>query len=963
MPDLTPSVYAAAVSYVESGLSVIPIRPDGSKAASVIWSPYQERLPTPQELKRWFKGTKAGIAALGGEVSGYLLILDFDELKAFRDWLALCKEVGLDEWVRECPLVETPNGGRHLYLRSTMPVRGNEKLAQRLVDGRPKTTIETRAEGGYCLAPPSPAECHPSGKQYRVLSGDFTQIPAIESGYVEALLAIAKSISEYVPPEQVYRGPPAQETPQERAGLQPGDDYNQRPDRVQKVSELLQKHGWTWFRKVGDSEHWCRPGMERRDHPSASLFDSGILYIFSSNAAPFEPGHGYNPFWVYTLLEHNGDYKAAARELGRQGYGEAPRAIYIEPPPEEWEPPDLNVTPLVSSQQAEEIPPPAEGLLDSPPDTVFSEDQYPAFPYYRDRGQMVLLKLTGGGDTRKAEPVPIADFVAEVTEDAVTEDGGHIWTIEGKTNRNRKFRTEIDARQFTDARMLKSSLAGGAGPLAPVKANMEKHLGPAIQRLTAAFGSVKELRLYERTGWIDESCSRFLLPGYQPDDTTRIVLPNNLPYQIHEDASLDKGLECLKLLMQAKPLRLTTVLLSAILGPVMARMAGLDNDRYGLFASGGTGSFKTTFTTMMMSIFGREFIKDVILVKWGEGATSNALLHLGTYATDLPYLIDNYKPGTGGGEKAFVGLMHNLLEGGERARMNKNSKMRHTREIHCWPICTGEDTPGNDAATLARLLVLPFEREGTDQGRLTKAQALSENLPAIGKCWLDWLQTEDGKKAVQEAASLFPDQRVTWHEIMIAAQPDSFPHARTAANLAVNDLVGLVISQHPILSQVWSITDHNLGLRAIAGAMATGTAESSEAHRFLSILSELFLTGSILCAPRGAVLADFAVMTPGSYNSQHEPDRLVGWKDDKGYYLLPELARRAVERVRPGVLNELSKIALSKQLDAMGAIVGHDNKTLTKKIKDSSGATHNVLWLRLNLLTGDNAIPDTEDGS
>lgn len=966
MPDLVPasSVYAAAVSYVEAGLSVIPIRPDGSKAAALpTWKAYQERLPTPAELRKWFKGTKAGIATLGGGVSGYLLLLDFDQLKAFVEWMALCVEVGLDHLLKDCPVVETPGEGRHLYLRSSAPVRGNEKLAQVLVDGKPKTIIETRGEGGYCLSPPSPGQCHPTGKEYRLLSGDITKIPTLDAEHVEAFLGLAKSLTEYIPAESVYRGPPASESTGERTGLRPGDDYNQRPDVLLKTAELLKNHGWHWFRRHGDAEHWCRPGMERRDHPSATLFDSGVFYVFSSNAAPFEPGRGYDPFAVYLTLEHAGDYKAAARELGRQGYGEAPRAIYIEPPlPEDpWAGREVrNVTP---GGQAEEAPPPVEGLLDSPPDTVFSEDQYPAFPYYRDRGQIIHLKLSGGGETRKAEPCPVCDFTAEITEDAVTEEGAHFWTVEGKTNRGRKFKTEIDSRQFTDPKTLKSALAGGAGPLAPVKAGMERHLGPAIQKLTAAFGSVKELRLYERTGWMDDTCSRFLLPGYEPDDTVRIELPNNLPYQISEDASLDKGLECLKLLMLAKPLRLTTVLLAAILGPAMARIAGLDNDRYGLFTSGGTGSFKTTFTTLMMAIFGQEFVKDVILVKWGEGATSNALLHLGTYATDLPYLIDNFKPGTGGGEKAFVGLMHNLLEGGERARMNKNSKMRHTREIHCWPICTGEDTPGNDAATLARLLVLPFERDGTDQAKLTKAQTLSEHLPAIGKCWLDWLQTEIGRSAVKEAASLFPDQRVTWHEIMVAAQPDAFPHARTASNLAVNDLVGLVISQHPILSQVWSIAEHTAGLRAIAGAMAISTAESSEAHRFLSILSELFLTGSVICAPKGVVLADFTLTIPGSYNGQHEPDRLIGWKDEKGYYLLPELARRAVERVRPGVLNDLSRIALSKQLDVMGAIVGHDDKRLTKKIKDTAGSTHNVLWLCLDLLAGDTSIPDTEDGS
>jgi len=46
------------------------------------------------------------------------------------------------------------------------------------------------------------------------------------------------------------------------------------------------------------------------------------LYVFSSNAAPFEPGKAYGPFAVYALLEHHGDFAAAARALRAEGYGD-----------------------------------------------------------------------------------------------------------------------------------------------------------------------------------------------------------------------------------------------------------------------------------------------------------------------------------------------------------------------------------------------------------------------------------------------------------------------------------------------------------------------------------------------------------------------------------------------------------------------------------------------------------------
>ncbi|MGI4790202.1 MAG: DNA primase family protein [Janthinobacterium lividum] len=64
-----------------------------------------------------------------------------------------------------------------------------------------------------------------------------------------------------------------------------------------------------------------RPGKERG--VSATFCpDTGILYNFSTNARPFGAERGYSPFAVFALLEHEGDFRAAARALREQGYGD-----------------------------------------------------------------------------------------------------------------------------------------------------------------------------------------------------------------------------------------------------------------------------------------------------------------------------------------------------------------------------------------------------------------------------------------------------------------------------------------------------------------------------------------------------------------------------------------------------------------------------------------------------------------
>jgi putative DNA primase/helicase len=85
---------------------------------------------------------------------------------------------------------------------------------------------------------------------------------------------------------------------------------------------------------MGDKTLWRRPGKDGRGwsattgHCAAKDGGADLLAVFSSNAHPFEGPSGgrlcscYGKFRAYALLKHGGDFKAAARELGRQGYGE-----------------------------------------------------------------------------------------------------------------------------------------------------------------------------------------------------------------------------------------------------------------------------------------------------------------------------------------------------------------------------------------------------------------------------------------------------------------------------------------------------------------------------------------------------------------------------------------------------------------------------------------------------------------
>ena len=110
-------------------------------------------------------------------------------------------------------------------------------------------------------------------------------------------------------------------------GTGPADDFNARGDW-----SMLERHGWLLLQTYGEEQRWSRPG---RDPPSVSATTdhdghTGIFYCFSSNAAPFfDANQGYSRFQVFSILEHGGDYKAAARELVAKGFGDDDREKWL----------------------------------------------------------------------------------------------------------------------------------------------------------------------------------------------------------------------------------------------------------------------------------------------------------------------------------------------------------------------------------------------------------------------------------------------------------------------------------------------------------------------------------------------------------------------------------------------------------------------------------------------------------
>lgn len=328
-------IIAAMEAYQSAGLSVLPAHASAKRPTLSSWSEYQTRTPTDEEITQWTSTNPESLCIVCGRVSGNLELIDFDlEGAMYQVWRESVETLrpGL---LGRLVIESSPSGGFHVVYRCETEVCGNVKLASKefvaiddepiIIGGkeyRPRKSdnglwavtvvaIETRGEGGLFLCAPSPG--------YAIIQGDLSRPPTISKDERDILLGCAWKLDESKGGREIIGASPAGPS---TAGLRPGDDFNTRGD----PRPMLISHGWVKTRD-GLNECWRRPG--KVDGASATLKD-GVFYVFSSNAAPFEPSKGYSPFAVYTLLEHNGDFTASAASLAGLGFGSKPKAPGVD---------------------------------------------------------------------------------------------------------------------------------------------------------------------------------------------------------------------------------------------------------------------------------------------------------------------------------------------------------------------------------------------------------------------------------------------------------------------------------------------------------------------------------------------------------------------------------------------------------------------------------------------------------
>ncbi len=305
-----------AKEYLKAQLSVIPTKEDKLPALPT-WKPYQSQRIKEDEIEGLFTGANVkGLAIICGAISGGLEVIDVDTKHdttgSLWDELRALIEDNLPELYSRLVIAQTKSGGYHIYYRCSS-IAGNLKLSTKK---NREVLIETRGEGGYVIAPPTP--------KYTYIQGEPGNIPTITPEDRDILFSISKSFNEL---EEVKpKINTTTSTTYNSIGLSPFEDYNQRGD----VVDLLKSKGWRVVSQKGERINLLRPGST--DSKTSGNYHTGlrVLRVFSSST-DFNPDKGYSPSQVFSLLECNGDNKLTYRRLLELGYGEPYNGEDIRP--------------------------------------------------------------------------------------------------------------------------------------------------------------------------------------------------------------------------------------------------------------------------------------------------------------------------------------------------------------------------------------------------------------------------------------------------------------------------------------------------------------------------------------------------------------------------------------------------------------------------------------------------------
>ena len=389
------------------------------------------------------------------------------------------------------------------------------------------------------------------------------------------------------------------------------------------------------------------------------------------------------------------------------------------------------------------------------------------------------------------------------------------------------------------------------------------------------------------------------------------------------------------------------------LAPLREFMAATDIvPAFALFLYGESGTHKTTAAALAMSHFGNFHAKNPPA---SFNDTGNQIRKKAFLVKDMPILVDDYHPVTSVQEKRQMAATAQTLsrafgDGVDRGRLNADSTIKANTPPRSVAIITGEDLPAIGASGLARYFILDIDKEDIPVGKvLTEMQELARKgyLQRAMRGYIKWLlQQADG----------MPDRL---HDLFLQYREEIHRKSDGQHDRAPETVACILIGYAMMLNYFRDLglfdTEQAAKMLAHARARLMETSrkqardmESEKPTRiFLDSVSELLIS-------KQAALKD---LTTEDAKDPPPTERMIGYMDADYYYLLPNVAFGAVQRLcrEQGQEFPVSLKALYKHLRTDGILTGATEDGKATKLKWIDRKPLRLLWIPAAELNGPKA--------
>lgn len=291
-------------SLLEANFSLITV--SENKIPNIKWKEYQTACMSEDTFENFYNMPNTdGVGIVTGHNGLEVIDIDLkvlqtvtEKMNFWNNYLSFLKD-NIYDFEKKFVIVKTRNSGFHILYRCEKPT-GNKKIA--ILENNTEAIIESRGVGGYVWI-----------YNEFVQQNSYFDIKLI-SNEDRAILWDCSKVFNHVKEVPIINDLAEVEKKYYEIDISVWDDYNNK----NSIFDLI-RNEFTIVKKIAGKTLIKRHGA-KSPHSGYVFDNSKCMYLFSTGTI-YPNEKLLSPFHVYTIKNHNGNFKESAKDLYKQGYG------------------------------------------------------------------------------------------------------------------------------------------------------------------------------------------------------------------------------------------------------------------------------------------------------------------------------------------------------------------------------------------------------------------------------------------------------------------------------------------------------------------------------------------------------------------------------------------------------------------------------------------------------------------